>query len=676
MGALKLTYNQEKPLLKVVQGTFLSEKKGCAVVYRYGFNGMEKDDEVNGSGNSLDFGARIYDPRIGKMLSRDPLGDMAYPQLSPYNGMANNPITNIDYKGKLIIYFGGYWRGGDDKTQLENIQYWDVQLLLNAATTFRDFNAMFFNGSSSTAAGQSQFLTGEGSSAGDRRQEGTAAGTLYAMDIRNQLDAERKGNASARITSIGHSMGVSYSEGFLNSLLESTYPEGHQNAGQKMFNPADFGDWIALAPFQPEDIDIPRTVGTAGGALQFSLWYDPIAGSSRIPNLPPNNFVPVSKVGHFNSQFSSVFDTAPKGTTIRNRTPEGRGNSRGTGTPTPTPTPKGCTTRDICCFVAGTKVIMGNGKEKNIEDVKAGDTIKIVDVFTLQAKNSIVRETTSPIQFDIVNITFEDGTVNKNTSDHAYFIKGEGWASFSPNLTMQRYNIEAKQLKVGQLAYKMTDGKISEVKVIDIKEDKGERKTFNIYTQEDKGYYFANGFIVHNEGISDVGYLSVDSVYNTFQKKQKFDELKSQFLNIWLNDTNCYRGQSFLQQNWWKFYQKNTQEIKIGNILHTPNYDTLLILVSFYAVEYDKTDSKIITEDRTTAVGMGVTIDSKGNWNFRCDGGTNWLLIPEGNKIGEIEIQLKELILQEGYLLPNKRPNSKFWNRLYTDKTMWNNPKK
>lgn len=31
--------------------------------YRYGFNGMEKDDEVHsGSGTSLDFGARMYDP--------------------------------------------------------------------------------------------------------------------------------------------------------------------------------------------------------------------------------------------------------------------------------------------------------------------------------------------------------------------------------------------------------------------------------------------------------------------------------------------------------------------------------------------------------------------------------------------------------------------------------------
>ena len=40
--------------------------------YRYGFNGMEKDDEIhNSEGTSYDFGARIYDARIGRWLSRE-----------------------------------------------------------------------------------------------------------------------------------------------------------------------------------------------------------------------------------------------------------------------------------------------------------------------------------------------------------------------------------------------------------------------------------------------------------------------------------------------------------------------------------------------------------------------------------------------------------------------------
>src|SRR5690606_37327678 len=44
----------------------------CLNAYRYGFNGMEKDDEVKGKGNHVDFGARGYDPRLGRWLSVDP----------------------------------------------------------------------------------------------------------------------------------------------------------------------------------------------------------------------------------------------------------------------------------------------------------------------------------------------------------------------------------------------------------------------------------------------------------------------------------------------------------------------------------------------------------------------------------------------------------------------------
>ena len=40
--------------------------------YRYGFNEKECDSEVSGEGNSYDFGARLYNPRIGRWLSRDP----------------------------------------------------------------------------------------------------------------------------------------------------------------------------------------------------------------------------------------------------------------------------------------------------------------------------------------------------------------------------------------------------------------------------------------------------------------------------------------------------------------------------------------------------------------------------------------------------------------------------
>jgi RHS repeat-associated protein len=77
--------------------------------YRYGFNGMEKDDEVKGSGNSLDFGARIYDSRLGRWLSRDP-ASKNYPSFSDYIAFGDNPIYFVDPDGKKIKLY--YYENG------------------------------------------------------------------------------------------------------------------------------------------------------------------------------------------------------------------------------------------------------------------------------------------------------------------------------------------------------------------------------------------------------------------------------------------------------------------------------------------------------------------------------------------------------------------------------------
>lgn len=67
--------------------------------YVFGYNGAEKDNEVKGVGNSLDFGERIYDPRIGVWLSLDPL-QAKYPAWSPYHFSLNNPILLKDPDGR------------------------------------------------------------------------------------------------------------------------------------------------------------------------------------------------------------------------------------------------------------------------------------------------------------------------------------------------------------------------------------------------------------------------------------------------------------------------------------------------------------------------------------------------------------------------------------------------
>ena len=69
------------------------------VKYRYSFNGKEKDNETYGDGNELDFGARVYDGRLGRWLSVDPSIQTQADQ-SSYKAMYNNPIIFIDPDGK------------------------------------------------------------------------------------------------------------------------------------------------------------------------------------------------------------------------------------------------------------------------------------------------------------------------------------------------------------------------------------------------------------------------------------------------------------------------------------------------------------------------------------------------------------------------------------------------
>lgn len=66
--------------------------------YRYGYNGKENDNEVKGEGNQQDYGMRIYDPRVGRFLSTDPV-TRSFPQLTPYQYANNRPVQGVDLDG-------------------------------------------------------------------------------------------------------------------------------------------------------------------------------------------------------------------------------------------------------------------------------------------------------------------------------------------------------------------------------------------------------------------------------------------------------------------------------------------------------------------------------------------------------------------------------------------------
>lgn len=73
-------------------------------VYRYGFNGAERDEEISG-GEFYDLGMRPYYPTLGRMIKVDPRA-FEYPWQTTYAYHRNNPVTMVDFLG-----------GGDDNTE-------------------------------------------------------------------------------------------------------------------------------------------------------------------------------------------------------------------------------------------------------------------------------------------------------------------------------------------------------------------------------------------------------------------------------------------------------------------------------------------------------------------------------------------------------------------------------
>lgn len=79
--------------------------------YRFSFNGKEKVDEVYGSNNFQDYGERMYDTRLARFPTPDPLivYGQKYPELSSYQFASNSPIMGIDLDGLELFPVHGTW---------------------------------------------------------------------------------------------------------------------------------------------------------------------------------------------------------------------------------------------------------------------------------------------------------------------------------------------------------------------------------------------------------------------------------------------------------------------------------------------------------------------------------------------------------------------------------------
>lgn len=240
--------------------------------YRYGFNGKEKDDEVKGNGNSLDYGARIFDPRLGRWLSLDPLF-AKYPYASPYNFALNTPIQAKDPDGKVVIFVNGYYNPGTNEGG--NSSYWKR----NDKTGFHAFDSKVMDRLGDRSARYYDGALGSGlgfnSSAKHRDNSGYWQAMKDAGEIINGLKKNDAGEIIESVKLVSHSMGSAYAKGFARGLNEYVrqYNEANPDAQIKGFN---IEMDVNFAPFQPGDQKAAPGVPT----YQFSNTHDGVSNSS------------------------------------------------------------------------------------------------------------------------------------------------------------------------------------------------------------------------------------------------------------------------------------------------------------------------------------------------------------------------------------------------------------
>ena len=84
-------------------GMLVPNRNYSSPSYRYGFQGQEKDDEIKGNGNSINYKFRMYDPRVGRFLSLDPLAP-EYPHNSPFAFSENRVTDGIELEGAEYLW--------------------------------------------------------------------------------------------------------------------------------------------------------------------------------------------------------------------------------------------------------------------------------------------------------------------------------------------------------------------------------------------------------------------------------------------------------------------------------------------------------------------------------------------------------------------------------------------
>lgn len=292
---------------------------GNAVAQKFKFSGKELSEDLGL--NTYDFGARNYDPYLGRWMNIDPLAER-YSNYTPYNYVANTPLQAVDPDGRAIIFIGGLRFSQSDADQQQGLgspdgfmgrrsgiyhkndvtKYWSnfdgkknyhgrsasIDGIFKRA--FKDNNAFYLSGSSTHT-----------SSALKRQGEGAKKAELFHKTYGYGGGKNRKIKTGEAIRVVGHSQGGAHAAGFVSQLL--TYKN---EIGGNLYNVEVI---FYLNPHQPGDIYNP--IGPK--SVQYSVHTDQISGKGLMTFLGFNGGSEYSPISGAETNYMTVFPEGEEG---------------------------------------------------------------------------------------------------------------------------------------------------------------------------------------------------------------------------------------------------------------------------------------------------------------------------------------------------------------------------
>lgn len=458
--------------------------------YRYAFQGQERDDEVNGVGNSYTAMHWQYDPRLGRRWNIDPLTGK-YPWQSPFATFNNNPIRFSDplglegvdeveavkeseknpptvYGGKEVVIeeYGGKAPEpvGDDLSQNPT----------NAEEPIEsDINIPVINDwyKSRTSSGQTV----------------SAAPYTISSNPDYSPSIDYKSLTERGVNSLGLSLSAS---GFYAAYQETQFVKN----GMWM---AKNGNWFPMTK-QPNGYTGPRStalnqakywkaagtkvffVGAGISTLQFisdptvnqgvqsvsdigmgalGVWGG-LPGAAFSGAYYADQFFQLAFPGYmeFRKELSSI--------KIPENSPAYMGSDG-----------------IFVCFVAGTKVSLVDSGLVNIEDVRPGDKVYSFNESTKDVEVNTVTKSICSIASDLFVLSAGSQILNV-TGRHPFYVYGKGW-------------VTAQDLKIDDQLLTISGAKIN---IDAIRRVKGTETVYNIEVEGNHNYYVTPiKILVHNK---------------------------------------------------------------------------------------------------------------------------------------------------------------------------------